>query len=226
MIGLLSANEYYTTMQRGPILNQLYRIGQFFWAPSLFLFGERQSYLLRSSYNEARSDYEYRIDSIRQGEFDNPEIPNHTLGIRSDERAAVVGAKRRPVILISRAGTGRADSTRRHDDCFLVAPVYSFGSDETRLSYSQAFIERVKAYEYWHLFYLPAYNPARIREGFVRLDRIQAVHKNLLEHTPLMLSDDVQDLLQSWIRVYLGEELGDVDDILFIYREKAIAELA
>ena len=225
MIGLLSADEYYATMQSGPILNQLYRIGQFFWAPSLFLFGERQPHLLRSHYIESRRTYEYQVQSIRQGEFENPEPPNHPLGIRSDERAMIVGAKRRPVIIISRAGTEQTNSPRSQDSCFLVAPVYSFGRGETRRAYSATFIERVKAYEYWHLFYLPEYSPARFSEGFVRLDRIQAIHRSLLEHRPLRLSDYVQELLQSWIRVYLGEELSDANDLLYTYRQQSIANL-
>ena len=36
----------------------------------------------------------------------------------------------------------------------------------------------------------------RIREGFVRLDRIHAVPKDLMEHMTLMLSDDARELLQ------------------------------
>ncbi len=222
MINLLSPAEYYTVMQRGSILSQLYRIGQFFWAPSLFLFGENRPYLLRSNYSEARGDYEYLVSPIREREFDNQGPLDHLLGIRSDERAMIVRAKRRPVIIISQAGTERPDSTRTQADCFLVAPVYSFAGDETRLSYSQAFIERVKAYEYWQLFYLPGYAPAGIKEGFVRLDRIQAIHKNLLEQMSVMMSDVAQDLLLSWIRVYLGEELRVVNSLLSDYREQAI----
>ena len=68
-------------------------------------------------------------------------------------------------------------------------------------------------------------NPAQIRESFVRLDRIQAIHKNLPEHGPVMLCDVVQDLLQSWTRVYLVEEVGTVDDMLSDYRQQAIAGL-
>ena len=226
MIGLLSADEYYTRLQAGPVLNQLYNIGQFFWAPSLFLVGERQPYLVRSNYSETQGDYQYRIDPMRQtGEFDNPQEPNHTLGIRSDERAVIVGAKRRPIILISRSASGWRDGSRRADDCYLVAPVYSFGGDDTRLSYSQDFIERVKGYVYWQLFYLPESADGRVREGFIRLDRIQAIHRNLLEHMPWVLGDHVRDLLQSWIRVYLGEELDAVDGLLFDYREQAITDL-
>ena len=225
MIGLLSPDEYYETMQRGPILNQLYRIGQLFWAPSLFLFGDRQPHLLRSNYVEARRVYEYQVDQIRDREFQNPELPNPTLGIRSDERAMIVGAKHRPVIIVSRSGSGRAALTSSQDNCFLVAPVYSFGGDETKLTYSESFIERVKAYVYWQFFYLPAHPPARMRESFVRLDRVQAVHKSLLEHKPVRLSDDAQDLLRSWMSVYLGEELDATNNMLFDYREQAIASL-
>ena len=80
---------------------------------------------------------------------------SHTLGIRSDERALVVGAKRRPVILLSKAAATWSDGRRRNDDCYLVAPVYSFSGDETRASYSAPFIDQVKGYMYWQLFYLP-----------------------------------------------------------------------
>ena len=79
---------------------------------------------------------------------------------------------------------GWLDGRRRQEDSYLVAPVYSFSGDDTKLSYSQTFIDRVKAYMYWQLFYLPPGGNRRIRESFVRLDRIQAVHRELLEHMP------------------------------------------
>ena len=226
LIGVLTADEYYRRMRQGSVLNQLYQIGQFFWTPSLFLLDESNSYLVRSTYNEALGDYEYRIErtSLRE-EFETRQEPDRTLRIRSDERALIVGSKRRPVILISRPVEGWRDSNRRSDDCFLVAPVYSFGGDETRVSYSQEFIERVKGYVYWQLFYLQASSDGRLREGFVRLDRIQAVHKNLLQQMPWVLEDDVQVLMRHWTQVYLGEELDAVDDLLYEYREAAITDL-
>ena len=226
MIGLLSADEYYEELRRGPILDQLYGVGQFFWAPSLFLFGEHRPYLVRSKYSQTLADYEYQIDVMRQsGEFDAPQEPNHTLGIRSDERAVIVGAKQRPVILISKPVTGWTDRNRKPEESFLVAPVYSFGGNETKTAYSQTFIERVKGYVYWQFFYLPTSNSNRISEGFVRLDRIQAVHKNLLDHMRVILTDEALLTLRNWTRVYLGEEMDAVDDMLFDYREQAIADL-
>ena len=229
MIGPLSPNEYYSSLGRSQILAQLYGIGQFFWAPALYLFGEqgRNPYVVKSAYNPSIRDYGYQVSQMQSvSEFSIPQEPDHTLETRSDERAVVLRAKRRPVILISTPVSPWADSRRRHDDSFLVAPVYSFGGDETKLNYSPTFIERVKEYFYWQLFYLPGDPGAGIREGFVRLDRIQAIHKSLLEHMPVRLSDDAQPLLHSWIRVYLGETLSEVDDLLFEYREEAISRLS
>ena len=226
MIGLLDASEYYTRLASGPFLRGLYQIGQWFWAPSLFLLNNRAAFAIRSTYSETRSDYEYRIEKTDLlTEFEGPQQPNHPLGIRSDERALVVGAKRRPVILISRSVGQWQDSTRTSDDCYLVAPVYSFSRDETKRSYSTQFIERVKGYVYQQLFYLPAGANGRIREGFVRLDRIHAVPKDLMEHMTLMLSDDAKELLQHWIRSYFGDNIAEVNDVLFQYRQQALKSL-
>ena len=228
MIGPLSPNEYYSPLGRGPILGQLYEIGQFFWAPALYLFGEqgRSPYVVRTEYSQPGRDPAYRVSPMQpSGEFSLPQDHDPTLGTRSDERAVIIRAKRRPVILISTPVSPWADSRRRHDDSFLIAPVYSFAGDETKQTYSPTFIERVKGYFYWQLFYLPGDPSVGIREGFVRLDRIQAIHKTLLEHMAVRLSDDAQPLLHSWIRVYLGETLSEVDDLLFEYREEAIAKL-
>ena len=226
MIGLIQPSEYYTSLNTGPVLNQLYGTGQFFWAPSMFLLDNRNRYRVRNTYSE-RGGEGYQLEPADlTTEFDQHGEISHTLGIRSDERALVTGAKRRPVILLSRTASRWSDGSRRSDDCYLVAPVYSFGGDETRVSYSPEFIERVKGYMYWQLFYLPPGANGRIREGFVRLDRIQAVHRGLMRHMPVMLGESVMGVLRDWVRVYLGEDLYTVNDLLFDYREDAIRQLS
>ena len=107
-----------------------------------------------------------------------------------------------------------------------MAPVYSFGGDETRASYSPVFIERVKGYMYWQLFYLPPGANGRIREGFVRLDRIQAIHRDLMRQMPVMLGENAMGVLRDWLRVYLDEDLYTVNDLLFDYREDAVRQLS
>ncbi len=226
MIGLIQSAEYYTSLNTGPVLDQLYGTGQFFWAPSMFLLDNHNRYRVRNTYSERSGErYELEPADLRT-EFDQPGEISHTLGIRSDERALVTGAKRRPVILLSKTASRWSDGHRRSDDCYLMAPVYSFGGDETRASYSPAFIERVKGYIYWQLFYLPPGANGRIREGFVRLDRIQAIHSDLMRHMPVMLGENAMGVLRDWVRVYLGEDLYTVNDLLFDYREDAVRQLS
>ena len=155
MIEFLGSGGYYTSLSPGTVLDQFYQIGQFFWAPSLFLLDNRRRYLVRTTYSENTGE-QYRLEPTDlQTEFDQLGGISHALGIRSDERALVVGAKRRPVILLSKAAATWNDGRRRSDDCYLVAPVYSFRGDETKTSYSDEFIDRVKGYIYWQDFYLP-----------------------------------------------------------------------
>ena len=226
MIGLIQSAEYYTSLNTGSVLHQLYGTGQFFWAPSMFLLDNHNRYRVRNTYSEMGGErYDVEPADLTT-EFDQPGGISPTLGIRSDERALVTGAKRRPVILLSRTASRWSDGRRRSDDCYLVVPVYSFGGDETRASYSPAFIERVKGYVYWQLFYLPPGANGRIREGFVRLDRIQAIHSELMRQMPVMLSEDAMGVLRDWVRVYLGEDLYTVNDLLFDYREDAVRQLS
>ena len=225
MIGLLRPDEYYTSLGRGNLLNQLFQIGQFFWSPSLFLLDNHRCHAVKSTYSESAGD-QFRLDPVDlRTEFNQPGDISHSLGIRTDDRALVVGAKRRPVIILSQTAARWSDGSRRQDDCYLVAPVYSFRGDETRASYSQEFIERVKGYMYWQLFYLPQSGNRYVRESFVRLDRIQAVHRELLDHMPIMLSGDGLGLLRDWIWVYMGEDLQGVNDMLFDYRQDAVRQL-
>ena len=192
----------------------------------MFLLDNSQRYLVRSTYSESTGERHETQRADLRTEFDHPGDISHTLGIRSDERALVVGTKRRPVILLSKAASTWSDGRRRSDECYLVAPVYSFSGDETRASYSTEFIDRVKGYMYWQLFYLPPGSNGRVRDGFVRLDRIQAVHRELMRQMPVMLSEDVLGLLRDWVRVYLGEDLKEVNDMLFDYRQEAIRQLS
>ena len=226
MIGLIQSAEYYTSLNTGPVLDQLYGTGQFFWAPSMFLLDNHNRYRVRNTYSERSGErYELEPADLRTV-FDQPGEISRTLGIRADERALVTGVKRRPVILLSKTASRWSDGRRPSDDCYLVAPVYSFGGDETRASYSPAFIERVKGYMYWQLFYLPPGANGRIKEGFARLDRIQAIHSDLMRHMPVMLGENAMGVLHDWVRVYLGENLYTVNDLLFDYREDAVRQLS
>ena len=144
MIGLLRSEEYYDTPEQGSINNRLQRIGQLLWAPSLYLLDNHRRQAVKSSYTE-NSGEQFRLEPADlRAEFNQQGEISHSLGLRRDERALVIRAKKRPVIIISQPIATWIDGRRQQEDSYLVAPVYSFEGDETKLSYSQTFIDRVK----------------------------------------------------------------------------------
>ncbi len=134
---LLAPDQYYARLRAGPVLEQMYQPGQFFWAPALFLFGRKPVHLVKGRYNRATGQCEYRIEQMSDVEFQRPEEPIIPLGIESDQRAAIVGSKLRPVILLSSHPEKWKDGRRSHDEAYLVAPVYSFGGGNGNHRYTR-----------------------------------------------------------------------------------------
>lgn len=224
MIGLLRPAEYYR--EAAPT----YQLGQVCLAPSQFLWNPQgpHNFVLRSHYNQSQSGYEYRVDKvIRLEDLVVREDLNKDLGTRYQEVRLVVPAKRRPVIVISREFPARRDGKRSSEESLLVVPVYSFEGRGKREPHTDEYIARVKAYYFWEQFYMPESTQVGISEGYARLDRIHPVAANAEWIKPLKyaLSDDAFKALRSWIRVYMGEELHKVDDLLFDYREDRIKSL-
>ena len=47
-----------------------------------------------------------------------------------------------------------------------------------------------------------------------------------MRHMPVMLGENAMGVLRDWVRVYLGEDLYTVNDLLFNYREDAVRQLS
>lgn len=206
-------------------MEQLYQPGQFFWAPALFLFGEKPVYLIKGKYIKATREIDYRIETMQDDEFSHIEEPIITMKVESDERAAIVRCKLRPVILLSTHPDKWRDGYRTYDEAYLIAPVYSFQGNGGKTDYSPVFIERIKAFVYNTFFYLPPSRSPSFSEGFIHLDRIQVIHKDQLRHMPVMLGEDALWLLQSWLYHYSGGNLAEVNEVLNDYRAEAIKVL-
>ena len=213
----MDSDGYYETVRSGPYLNSWYKWGQFCWAPSFYLLEQRYERLVRTNYDE-RSGATYHLDKIDWSkDFDTDSTPDIELGVRYKDKLLVVRAKYRPVIIISSPiSKFRNEDKRVTDECYLVAPVYSLGGDDEKTPYSPEFVDRLKAYAYPQFFYLPA--GARLKEGFVRFDRIQVFRKDLLKQWPMLLKDGAGRILRDWLQVYQGAELEEVDNTLFMYR--------
>ncbi|MBA7628549.1 hypothetical protein ES703_36037 [subsurface metagenome] len=184
MIDLVS--PYYETLSG--IYRKWYQPGQFFEAPALFLIEEKPMPVLSANYDSKNNTYSYGVTMADAASFKEEQMPIYPMRVKSRERVALVKCKMRPVIVISRVADSWRDKRRKSDECFLVAPIYSFEGNSEKVSYSPAFIERVKAYTYNTFFYLPASSAPFVKESFVRFDRIQVIHKSWLEHKPLKVT--------------------------------------
>lgn len=192
----------------GTLLQQMYEAGQICLAPALYLIDKNPMHVLHSKYVKATAEHEHTLAWAGPINFNSMHEPDPILGTRSDEQAAVVRCKMRPVILLSPANDPWQDSRRRSDDCYLVAPVYRFGGDESKEAYTAEFVQRVQAYAYNTLFYLPANDKPNFLEGFVRFDRLQVVHRSWLTQRPIRLSEQALECLEAWLSVYVCPEMA------------------
>jgi hypothetical protein len=194
-------NKYY--LQLSGIYQKWYQPGQLFDAPSLYLITDKPMPVLSAKYDAKANNYSYEIVTCDASGFNTPQVPIQTLKVKSDERVTLVRCKMRPVIVLSQAADCWKDGKHQGDDCFLVAPVYSFTGGQARIGYSPDFVERVKSYVYNTFFYLPGSSSPFFKEGFVRFDRIQVVHKPWLQHKTVKLEGEVLECLYAWLYCYL-----------------------
>jgi len=210
---------------------QWYQPGQFFEAPALFLISEKPMPVLSAKYDPRTNTYSYAVEMTDAEGFKEEQMPVQPLELRSNERLALVKCKMRPVIIVSRAADSWKDKQRRSDECFLVAPVYSFEGDTEKVVYSPTFIERVKAYAYNTFFYLPPSTNPFVKESFARFDRIQVIHKSWLQHKPIKMTLDALECLQAWLYCYLtwdpseAAAVSKMCDLVLEYREEKLKAL-
>jgi hypothetical protein len=223
-------NKYY--IQLTGIYQKWYQPGQLFDAPSLFLITDKPMPILSSKYDSKACNYSYEVVMCDESGFNTQQTPVYPLKMKSDERVALVKSKMRPVVILSQAADCWKDKTRQGDDCFLVAPIYSFGGGQEKIGYSADFAERVKSYVYNTFFYLPESASPFFKESFIRFDRIQVIHKPWLLHKTLKLEVDVLDCLYAWLYCYLVwgvvkkiNDLPPMCSFILEYREEKMKAL-
>jgi hypothetical protein len=189
-----------------------YTRGQLYWCPCLYL--DPKLRVLDSSdiapHNHRPPKWKTRTIDPRQ--FNVPTHPPLTNPrLEADEEFVVLAAKRRPVILLSsQTEPWKYRGGEIRQECFLVAPMYSF--DETDPPKVRV---RIRALAYRELFYLPGHDPLRIRESYVRFDRVQVVPKGWLERRKVCLHPDALYLLTAWFQYYLT---GVAETFMIEYR--------
>lgn len=139
------------------------------------------------------------------------------LNLKEREAMLVREAKCRRAVLISTPPHTWASGPHRSEVIFLLAPIYSFTREDTAEHRS-----RVKACAYNALFWLPGGDEHGIREGCVRLDRVQPVHTSHLDAKPVGLTTGALDAL---IACYGWFLTGRLNERIRLYRDEALAQL-
>lgn len=192
--------------------------GQFCWGPGLYL-PTRLTTLELVQYeprDERRNRYAVVPDPPANLVFNH--TPVHELNLEHDEELLVIKAKRRLLVVVSQAPAPWALAQYRlRERAYACLPLYSFHREDL-----PEFRARVKALEYPWWIYLPEDSTLRMREGFIRLDRMQVVEERLLQPTSVALTEEALFLASEWLRYYLTEE---IDPLFLEDRRQLLQEL-
>ena len=138
---------------------------------------------------------------------------------RSDEKSdtapgeflAITKFKKRPVVILSTAGTPYQDRAWQGGGFFLVAPVRSLRHSLTGECIAPpGFVWGTITYQYSSVFYLPRDDQFGVREAVLHLDRMKTLHQSwLLEPRRACLSKDAMVCLDEWLRNYIYGKVRD-----------------
>lgn len=129
-------------------------------------------------------------------------LPLTSPRCETNEEFIALRAKRRPVILIQPpdASLGAiprgATSGKIERHLCPVALVYSAEDLAGNARYPKEFLGRVRSLEYAQFLLLPKGGPL-VRDSLARLDEIQSVAENHLEHSGFSLHPDIEQILRS-----------------------------
>ena len=166
----------------------------------------------------------FRLVAAPGDAFSRP-LPLHDPRLETNEEFVAVRAKRRPVILLSRAPAppglapvrGGGQVYRR---LALVVPVYSLTNRHTgTLKYRPEFVERMQVLEWPEFLYLPPVAGVLPSPSFARVSEMQAVYEPHLVPLDLRLVDETLQVLQDQVR-YLTT--GKYEGALASYREELL----
>ena len=207
------------------------------WVPCAFLV-EKFVRLRPDHYNPARSEHDFytarsysAADVLQRKDDLFNHLPVAAEQLQKSEEFVVQRFKLRKAIIYSTGiempGLRAGDLQRLRvwfQRCFLVLPIYTLETEQKQPKYPARFLERVKAYAYPHLFYLPRAEEFGMRESVLRFDRMQVVPKDFMRTAGVHLSEDAAVPLEEWLKFYVFGEL-DETAILAEYRNEALSKL-
>lgn len=143
--------------------------------------------------------------------------PIHETRLRRDEEILAIHAKRRPVVVAGLPAEWAPGGGRLRERSVICLPVYSFQPGDF-----EEFRARVNALEYPAWIPFPADDAINIREGFIRLDRMQAIERRQLDPMRLALTESAERFVSEWTRYHIT---GQIDPIMLEIRDDLVSQL-
>lgn len=194
--------------------------GNFYFAPIPYLL-EGEVHLLRLSYvdKDNFSNNQFVVDKRKVIELTNQNLPDMSaIKYKPGEFSLINKHKYRAVIAITGPFPNLTDCDKSNGNLCLVIPLYSTHNNDGSCRHKQLFLNRVQAYQYPTLFFLPQSDEFSVHETLARLDRISVIKTDCLKPRPVSLSEDADFCLSRWLMFFLGDKL---DEILENYRAAA-----
>jgi hypothetical protein len=145
--------------------------------------------------------------------------PVHELNLEHDEEFLVIKAKRRLLVIFSQEPAPWPSAGNRLRELgYVCLPAYSFHTPEDL----PEFMTRVRAHEYPWWIHLPADSTVGLKEGFIRLDRMQLIEKQILQPIPVSLTPNALFFISEWLHFYLS---GEIDSSFLQDRQELVQSL-
>ena len=199
-----------------------YAFGQIFWAPAYYPHQQLQLWRPLEVDQKLHTAKNFQITPAPADAFKRS-LPYTFPPLMNNEEFIALKAKIRPVVLLQppdpslhTVGKSTGDMKIVRHLC-VVAPIFSIVDAVGYSKVPEEFRNRVRCLDYLQFMFLPAGGPLTL-DSVLRLDELQSVAINNLEHTDFCLSEEVKAIFRSQVGFFLsgsgGEEFLGYRDLL------------
>lgn len=201
------------TFRRGPV------VGQFFWVVAPFLAHIPWVYDVQRADPTEHTVATGKIRPIDKTDFrPKNRLPIKVLSLRETEELLIGRGKKRLAVVISAHYTIFHDiaailrqrgQSHLQEDSVIVVPLYGVENKTHSGGFPPSMTAKIQALQYRQFFHCPGH-PV-IKEGVLRLDRLQPVlpHQLSMEPTQVALHPEALGVLLTMVRALFGAPLDE-----------------
>ena len=195
-----------------PTNQKEFAFGQFFWAAMYYPHQLLQIWRPANVHQQYHTATNFNITTNPSDAFKRP-LPYSDPPLAANEEFLALKAKRRPVVLIQPPDESLQEVPKvsmgirvvRH--LCVVAPVFGLINPEGYSRAPEEFLSRVRRLEYPQFCFLAASGPLT-EDSLLRLDEVQSVAIQNLEHTGFCLSPEALAFFRSQVSFFMGGSDG------------------